>query len=57
MKEAEMTKIGAIIASVIREPDSNEAKERAKREVAEITVSYPMYGERLPKTASGLTGA
>ena len=57
MKEAEMTKIGAIIASVIREPDSNEAKERAKREVAEITASYPMYGERLPKTASGLTGA
>ena len=57
MKEAEMTKIGAIIAAVIREPDSTEAKERAKQEVAEITASYPMYGERLPKTAFGLTGA
>jgi len=47
MKEAEMRKIGEIIASVIREPDSESVKENAKRGVAEITAGFKMYPNRL----------
>ena len=51
MKEAEMAKIGSIIAAVIREPDSSEAKEKARRDVAEITAAFPMYTSRMPASA------
>jgi glycine hydroxymethyltransferase len=47
MKEAEMRKIGEIIASVIREPESESVKEDAKRGVAEITAGFKMYPDRL----------
>jgi len=49
MKEAEMKKIGEIIASVINEPESEEVKKQAKSDVAEITARFPMYPGRLKR--------
>ncbi len=47
MKEDEMRVIGKLIADVIHEPDSEEVKERVKREVAELTAKFPLYAHRL----------
>jgi len=47
MKEDEMRTIGAMIASVIHEPDSAEVKDRVRHEVAEMTAGFPMYSARL----------
>ena len=43
MKEAEMKLIGAMIAAVIHEPESEAVKMRVRREVTEITAKFPMY--------------
>ena len=43
MKEAEMKQIGELIASVIREPESEIVKANVKRDVAEITAKFPLY--------------
>ncbi len=47
MKEAEMEKIGGMIAAVIHEPESEEVRVSVKAEVAEITARFPMYSARL----------
>lgn len=47
MKEAEMQKIGALIASVIREPESEDVKNKVKKEVAELTENFVLYPNRL----------
>jgi glycine hydroxymethyltransferase len=47
MKEDEMRQIARLIASVIHEPESEEVKERVKREVAELTARFPLYAHRL----------
>ena len=47
MKEADMKLIGEMIASVIREPESEDVKTRVRREVAELTAKFPMYPGRL----------
>ncbi|MGH9946268.1 MAG: serine hydroxymethyltransferase [Pyrinomonadaceae bacterium] len=52
MKEADMKKIGEIIASVIREPESESVRSNAKRNVAEITNGFPMYPNRLKPPAA-----
>jgi glycine hydroxymethyltransferase len=57
MKETEMKKIGSIIAAVIREPESEEVKDRVKRDVAEIAAAFPMYPGRLRQPASGAISA
>ena len=46
MKEAEMQQIGEMIASIIREPESELVKENVKRGVAEMTAKFPMYPGR-----------
>jgi glycine hydroxymethyltransferase len=46
MKEAEMTQIGAMIADVIRQPESEDVKSRVREQVAEITSRFPMYMNR-----------
>jgi glycine hydroxymethyltransferase len=46
MKEAEMKQIGEMIASIIREPESEEVKAKVKGDVAELTGKFPMYGKR-----------
>jgi glycine hydroxymethyltransferase len=43
MKEPEMEAIGKLIASVIREPESEEIKAKVKRDVAELTAKFPLY--------------
>ncbi len=47
MKEAEMRKIGEMIAAVIHEPESEDVKKRIRTEVTEITSRFPMYPGRL----------
>jgi glycine hydroxymethyltransferase len=43
MKEADMKQIGELIASLIREPESEVVKTRVKRDVAELTAKFPLY--------------
>lgn len=52
MKEADMETIGKIIASVIHEPNSDEVKNKAKQDVAELTAKFPMYQNRSTKAIS-----
>lgn len=47
MKEPEMKLIGAMIAAVIAEPESEAVKEKIKKDVAELTAQFPMYPGRL----------
>lgn len=47
MKTGEMRQIARLIAAVIHEPESEEVKERVKREVAELTARFPLYAHRL----------
>ena len=47
MKEPEMKLIGEMIASMIREPESEEVKTRVRQGVAEVTAKFPMYPSRL----------
>lgn len=50
MKESEMKKIGALIASVIREPESENVKNRVKKEVGELTANFALYPNRQDQT-------
>lgn len=50
MKEAEMKKIGALIAQVIREPESEEVKNKVKKEVSELTANFALYPNRQDQT-------
>ncbi len=47
MKEAEMKQIARMIASIVREPESEEIKSKVKNDVAELTVKFPLYAHRL----------
>ena len=47
MKEDEMRKIGAFIAAIVREPESEEVKSKVKSEVLELTENFPLYAHRL----------
>jgi glycine hydroxymethyltransferase len=47
MREDDMRSIGAMIAAVINEPESEEVKTRVRRDVAELTTKFPMYPGRL----------
>jgi len=58
MKEEEMCAIGAMIAAVIKEPESDEVKGKIRRDVAELTAKFPMYGRRLkPKSGEAISVA
>jgi glycine hydroxymethyltransferase len=57
MKEGEMAKIGEMIASVIREPESEEMRTKVRADVAEITSKFPMYPNRLKEKQSDATPA
>jgi glycine hydroxymethyltransferase len=50
MKESEMTQIAQMIASIVREPESEEMKTKVKREVEELTQKFPMYEKRLQES-------
>jgi len=42
-----MKQIARMIASIVREPESEEIKTQVKREVAEMTEKFPLYAHRL----------
>ena len=46
MKEAEMKLVGEMIASIIREPESEDVRTKVKKDVAELTAKFPMYPNR-----------
>ena len=52
MKEAEMRQIGRLIAEVIHAPESEEVRNKVKREVAELTARFPLYPKRLKNSVS-----
>jgi glycine hydroxymethyltransferase len=58
MKEDEMRAIGNMIAAVIKEPESEEVRSKVRRDVAELTAKFPMYGKRLkPKSGEAISVA
>lgn len=57
MKEAEMKQIGELMASIIRESESEEIRTRVKREVIELTGKFPMYPKRYKETKTGASSA
>src|SRR5258705_4566208 len=52
MKETEMREIGRFIAQVVREPESDEARNQVKRGVEELTAKFPLYAKRLKSRAA-----
>ncbi len=55
MKEDDMQAIGNMIASVVRDPESEDVKKQVKREVGELTAKFPMYPSRYSKKSSDAT--
>ena len=47
MKEPEMREIGRLIAEVIHAPESEEVRNKVKRDVAALTARFPLYAGRL----------
>jgi glycine hydroxymethyltransferase len=52
MKEPEMREIGRLIAEVIHAPESEEVRNKVKREVADLTARFPLYAKRLKRSTS-----
>ncbi|GIU81296.1 MAG: serine hydroxymethyltransferase [Acidobacteria bacterium] len=46
MKEPQMRQIARMIAEVIREPKSEEVKNKVRKEVAELSAQFPLYPKR-----------
>ena len=57
MKEAEMRQIGQMIASVIREPESETTQTTVRRTVKELTAQFPLYPSRYKAEKAGTTAA
>jgi len=57
MKEDDMRVIGKLIADIIREPESEEGKERVKREVAELTAKFPLYAHRSSEKTESISAS
>ena len=57
MKEAEMKRIGELIAAIVNDPQSEDVRTMVKKQVAEITENFPMYPDRLKPKASGVLSA
>ncbi|MBC7796037.1 MAG: serine hydroxymethyltransferase, partial [Pyrinomonadaceae bacterium] len=46
MKEPEMTRIAAMIAELLANPNSDDVKTKIRRDVKELTVNFPLYANR-----------
>jgi glycine hydroxymethyltransferase len=57
MRETEMRQIAGLIASIIREPESEEVKTRVKKDVAELTEKFPLYAHRLKEKSTSALSA
>ncbi len=55
MKKDEMRKIGKLMASIIREPESEDVKTKVKKEVLELTEKFPLYKHRLRDNAEAIS--
>jgi glycine hydroxymethyltransferase len=49
MKEDEMRAIGRLIAEVINAPESEEVRNKVRRDVLELTERFPLYPKRLKR--------
>jgi glycine hydroxymethyltransferase len=49
MGEEEMSRIGKLIAKVLRESESETVRAEVRREVAQLTEAFPLYPERLAR--------
>ncbi len=47
MKESELKQIGGLIASIVREPESESVQTQVKKDVAELAAKFPLYAHRL----------
>jgi glycine hydroxymethyltransferase len=47
MGEAEMIKIASMIVAIVNEPESDEVRQKVRKEVAELTVKFPLYPLRM----------
>ncbi|HKQ52768.1 MAG TPA: serine hydroxymethyltransferase [Pyrinomonadaceae bacterium] len=47
MTETEMRTVGRLIAEVLHDPQSEEARNKVRQEVAELTSRFPLYPQRL----------
>jgi glycine hydroxymethyltransferase len=54
MGEAEMKKIGALIAEVLDAPESDEVRRKVQREVTDLAARFPLYPKRLKRRAAGV---
>jgi glycine hydroxymethyltransferase len=52
MKEAEMREIGRLIAEVIHDSESEDVRNKVKRDVADLTARFPLYSKRLKTVIS-----
>ncbi len=57
MKEEDMIQIAGLIASIVREPESEEVKTKVRRQVEELTQKFPMYEKRLQEDKTEKTMA
>lgn len=57
MRETEMKQIAAMIAAIIREPESEEVKTKVKKDVAELTEKFPLYAHRLKENRASAISA
>jgi glycine hydroxymethyltransferase len=55
MKEAEMQQIGRLIAEIIHAPESEEVRNKVKRDVSDLTARFPLYARRM-KSATDSRG-
>ena len=52
MKEPEMQQIGRLIAEVIHAPESEEVRNKIKRDVSDLTARFPLYPQRMKSVAN-----
>jgi glycine hydroxymethyltransferase len=51
MGEEEMRQIGRLIAAILHEPQSEDARRKVQQEIAELTSRFPLYPKRLKQRA------
>ena len=47
-----MHEIGRMIAAIVREPESEQVRDKVRRDVAELTAKFPLYARRLKARAT-----
>jgi glycine hydroxymethyltransferase len=55
MKEDDMRRIGQLIAEVVREPESEEVRNRVRQIVAELTARFPLYAKRFSEPTGAMS--